>query len=472
MLNNFHKISLFLLLFFSIPNYISPHTVKENSYLENYNLTFSKIVKQTSPSVVNIYTSKLIKERRPNLFNDPFFQRFFGGGIDDLLGLPRERIQNSLGSGVIVKDGGIVVTNNHVIDGADKIKVVLSDRREFDASIVGTDKRTDLAVLKIINPPVDLPSLKLDKFNKVDVGDFVLAIGNPFGVGQTVTSGIVSALARSNVGVSDFRSFIQTDAAINPGNSGGALVSLSGILVGINTAIFSQDGGNVGIGFAIPTSMVSVVVESIIKNGKAVRGWFGAETQTITAEIADALGLEKPIGVIVNKVYKRSPANKAMIRQGDLIIGVNENSVLDSNNLKYLLATIEIGEETMLRVVRGDVEINLFITLLPPPEIPKRNTREIKPSVPPFGGATVANINPALVEELGIGFEEGVIILNVLRRSFARQVGLIPGDLIVKVNGRNINKVSDLLDIISEPSSKWIFTFKRNGKLIQRSISL
>ena len=227
-----------------------------------------------------------------------------------------------------------------------------------------------------------------------------------------------------------------------------------------------------GIGFAIPTSMVSVVVKSILKNGKAVRGWFGAETQTITAEIADALGLKKPIGVIVNKVYKRSPANKAMIRQGDLIIGVNENSVLDSNNLKYLLATIEIGEETMLRVVRGDVEINLFITLLPPPEIPKRNTREIKPSIPPFGGATVANINPALVEELGIGFEEGVIILNVLRRSFARQVGLIPGDLIVKVNGRNINKVSDLLDIISEPSSKWIFTFKRNGKLIQRSISL
>ena len=291
MSTNFQKISLFLLFFF-IPSYINSHTVKESSYLENYNLTFSKIVKQTSPSVVNIYTSKLIEQRRPNLFNDPFFERFFGGGIDNLLGLPRERIQNSLGSGVIVKGDGIVVTNNHVIDGADKIKVVLSDRREFDASIVGTDKRTDLAVLKIINPPVDLSSLKLNKFNKVDVGDFVLAIGNPFGVGQTVTSGIVSALARSNIGISDFRSFIQTDATINPGNSGGALVSLSGNLVGINTAIFSQDGGNVGIGFAIPTSMVSVVVESILKNGKALRGWFGAETQTITAEIADALGLK------------------------------------------------------------------------------------------------------------------------------------------------------------------------------------
>ena len=471
MSTNFQKISLFLLFFF-IPSYINSHAVKESSYLESYNLTFSKIVKQTSPSVVNIYTSKLIEQRRPNLFNDPFFQRFFGGGIDNLLGLPRERIQNSLGSGVIVKDDGIVVTNNHVIDGADKIKVVLSDRREFDASIVGTDKRTDLAVLKIINPPVDLSSLKLNKFNKVDVGDFVLAIGNPFGVGQTVTSGIVSAMARSNIGISDFRSFIQTDAAINPGNSGGALVSLSGNLVGINTAIFSQDGGNVGIGFAIPTSMVSVVVESILKNGKALRGWFGAETQTITAEIADALGLKKPIGVIVNKVYDRSPAKKATIRQGDLIIGVDKNIVLDSNNLKYLLATVAIGEETLLKVIRDDVEIDLFVTLFPPPEVPKRNTQKINSSIPPFGGASVANINPALVDELGIDFEEGVIILNVLRRSFARQVGLIPGDLIVKVNGKNINSVSDLLNIMSEPSSRWIFSFKRNGKLIQRSISL
>ncbi len=471
MSTNFHKISLFL-LFFCIPSYINSHTVNDSSYLESYNLTFSKIVKQTSPSVVNIYTSKLIKQRRPNLFNDPFFQKFFGGGIDNLLGLPRDRIQNSLGSGVIVKDGGIVVTNNHVIDGADKIKVVLSDRREFDASIVGTDRRTDLAVLRIINPPDDLSSLTINKFNQVDVGDFVLAIGNPFGVGQTVTSGIVSALARSNIGVSDFRSFIQTDAAINPGNSGGALVSLSGALVGINTAIFSQDGGNVGIGFAIPSSMVSVVVESILKNGKAVRGWFGAETQTISAEIAEALGLKKPIGVIVNKVYDRSPAKKAMIRQGDLIVGVNKNSVLDSNNLKYLLATVDVGDETLLKVIRDDQEIELFVILLPPPEVPKRNTQEIQSSIPPFGGATVSNINPALVEELGIDFEEGVIILNVLRRSFARQVGLIPGDLIVKVNGININKVADLLSVISVPSSKWIFSFKRNGKLMQRSISL
>ena len=471
MINVFLRISFFC-SFFSFYNYSYAHEVDSLSTHGNSGLTFSHVVKQTSPSVVNIYTSKLIKQRRPTLFNDPFFQRFFGGNLDDSLGLSRERIENSLGSGVIVRADGIIVTNNHVIDGADRITVVLADRREFDASIVGTDKRTDIAVLRIITPPKNLPVLNLEVQDNIDVGDIVFAIGNPFGVGQTVTSGIVSALARSNIGVSDFRSFIQTDAAINPGNSGGALVSIDGNLVGINTAIFSQDGGNVGIGFAIPTVMVKVVVGSILKDGRAIRGWLGAKGQTITSEIADALGLERPIGVIVNKVYDLSPAKKSGIRVGDILLSVNGNDIIDSNNLSYLLATVEVGSKTNLIILRDNIQKNIDIILIPPPERPLRNVKNIEQNIPPFGGIKIANLNPALAEELGVETQEGVIVLSIIRRSFARQIGLLPGDLIIQVNGKKIEKVSDFLKVISKQDREWVFTFNRGGKLIQRSVGL
>ena len=471
MINVFLRISFFC-SFFSFYNYSYAHEVDSLSTHGNSGLTFSHVVKQTSPSVVNIYTSKLIKQRRPTLFNDPFFQRFFGGNLDDSLGLSRERIENSLGSGVIVRADGIIVTNNHVIDGADRITVVLADRREFDALIVGTDKRTDIAVLRIITPPKNLPVLNLEVQDNIDVGDIVFAIGNPFGVGQTVTSGIVSALARSNIGVSDFRSFIQTDAAINPGNSGGALVSIDGNLVGINTAIFSQDGGNVGIGFAIPTVMVKVVVGSILKDGRAIRGWLGAKGQTITSEIADALGLERPIGVIVNKVYDLSPAKKSGIRVGDILLSVNGNDIIDSNNLSYLLATVEVGSKTNLIILRDNIQKNIDIILIPPPERPLRNVKNIEQNIPPFGGIKIANLNPALAEELGVETQEGVIVLSIIRRSFARQIGLLPGDLIIQVNGKKIEKVSDFLKVISKQDREWVFTFNRGGKLIQRSVRL
>lgn len=435
-------------------------------------LTFAPVVKRTAPSVVNIYTRRVVQQRSPGLFNDPFFRRFFGDDFGQRFGMPRERIQNSLGSGVIVRDDGIVVTNNHVIQNSDEITVVLSDRREFDAEIVGTDERTDLAVLKINNAPDDLPALAIGDADALEVGDLVLAIGNPFGVGQTVTSGIVSAVARSNVGVTDFRSFIQTDAAINPGNSGGALVTIDGSLVGINTAIYSQDGGSVGIGFAIPTPMVRVVLNSILQEGKAVRAWLGASGQSVSSEIAEALGLDRPLGVIVNKVYDDSPAKEAGIQAGDVLTAINGQEVMDSENMRYRLATLVVGEDARVDLIREGAPRQVRVRLIPPPEDPPRNETQLSDQLPPFGGATVANVNPALAEELGIEPEDGVIVMRLKRRSFARQAGLRPGDILLNINGRDITSVRSLETELGRPTQQWTFSVKRGGRVVQRSIQL
>ena len=435
-------------------------------------LTFAPVVKRTAPAVVNIYTRRVVQQRVPSLFNDPFFRRFFGDDFSQRFGMPRERIQNSLGSGVIVRDDGIVITNNHVIQNSDEITVVLADRREFEAEIVGTDERTDLAVLRINSAPEDLPALPLGDADALEVGDLVLAIGNPFGVGQTVTSGIVSAVARSTVGVTDFRSFIQTDAAINPGNSGGALVTVDGSLVGINTAIYSQDGGSVGIGFAIPTPMVRVVLNSILTEGRAVRAWLGASGQSVTSEIAEALGLDRPLGVIVNKIYPDSPAENAGMEVGDVLVEVNGRDVLDSENLRYRLATLVVGEQASVTLMRDGRSRTVSVRLVPPPENPPRDETELPGQIPPFGGATVANLNPALAEELGIEPEDGVIVLSLRRRSFARQAGLSPGDFIVNLNGRDIESVDALETELSRPTRQWTFAIKRRGRVIQRSIQL
>jgi Do/DeqQ family serine protease len=435
-------------------------------------LTFAPVVKRTAPSVVNIYTRRVVQQRAPSLFNDPFFQRFFGDDFGNRFGMPQERIQNSLGSGVIVREDGIVVTNNHVIADSDEITVVLSDRREFDAEVIGTDERTDLAVLRINRAPDDLPALQLGDADALEVGDLVLAIGNPFGVGQTVTSGIVSAVARSNVGVSDFRSFIQTDAAINPGNSGGALVTADGSLVGINTAIYSRDGGSVGIGFAIPALMVRAVLDSILKEGRAVRAWLGASGQSVTSEIAEALGLPRPLGVIVNTVYDGSPADDAGIEVGDVLASVDGREILDAENLRYRLATLSVGERATIDLYRDGRQRQVRVDLVPPPEDPPRDETEIPDRVPPFGGATVANMNPALAEEFGVQADDGVVVLRLKRRSFARQAGLQPGDYIIDINQADIGSVDDLEQALSRSTRQWTFSIRRDGRIIQRTIGL
>ena len=468
----YRLIAVLTLIYVALPLPALAQSARVPSSDGEIKLTFAPVVKRTAPAVVNIYTRRVVQQRVPGLFNDPFFRRFFGDNFTQRFGMPRERIQNSLGSGVIVRSDGIVVTNNHVIQDSDEITVVLSDRREFDAEIVGTDERTDLAVLKINDAPADLPALPPGDAESLEVGDLVLAIGNPFGVGQTVTSGIVSAVARSTVGITDFRSFIQTDAAINPGNSGGALVTIDGSLVGINTAIYSQDGGSVGIGFAIPTSMVRVVLNSILKEGRAVRAWLGASGQSVSSEIAEALGLARPLGVVVNQVYENSPAEDAGIKVGDVLTKVNGREILDSENLRYRLATLVVGEQAIVHVMRDGEPVDVAVRLVSPPEVPPRNETQLSDQLPPFGGSTVANLNPALAEELGVELEGGVIVLSLKRRSFARQAGLAPGDLLIAINGRNIDTVRSLETELARPARQWSYSIKRGGRVIQRSIQL
>ncbi len=290
-------------------------------------LSFAPVVSQVAPAVVNVYASRVVRQQIGPFAGNPFFERFFGGA-----GPTRDRVEQSLGSGVIVGGEGIVVTNYHVIEGAEDIQVALSDRREFQASVVLADARTDLAVLRI-DPEGDiLPALEFGDSDALAVGDLVLAIGDPFGVGQTVTSGIVSALARTQVGVSDYQFFIQTDAAINPGNSGGALVTIDGQLIGINSSIVSSSGGSVGIGFAIPSNMVRLVVEGALGGGIR-RPWFGAQGDAVTAEIARSLGLNRPVGVVLSQAYPQSAAGQASLRRGDVVIAIDDFEVNDPQGL-------------------------------------------------------------------------------------------------------------------------------------------
>jgi Do/DeqQ family serine protease len=304
-------------------------------------LSFAPVVKTTAPAVVNVYSQRLVASRERRLLDDPFFRQFFGN--DGSFGRPRERVQNSLGSGVIVDPAGLIITNNHVIKGGTDIRVVLADKREFAAKLLLADERTDLAVLKIDVPDETLPALPLGDSDVLEVGDLVIAIGNPFGVGQTVTSGIVSALARTQVGISDYQFFIQTDAAINPGNSGGALVNMAGELVGINTAIFSRGGGSIGIGFAIPVNMVKTVVLSAETGEAVMRPWLGAELQDVTQEIADSLGFARPEGALIVSLHPDSPLTKAGLRRGDVVLAIEGKPVENARELGYRVATSPIG---------------------------------------------------------------------------------------------------------------------------------
>jgi serine protease DegQ len=308
------------------------------------------------PSVVNIFTTKEARKSPHPFNNDPLFRRFFG----DSLGQQDER-QFSLGSGVIVSSEGYILTNNHVIEAADEIEVALTDGRKVPAKLVGTDPETDLAVIKISLK--DIPAITLGHLESTKVGDVVLAIGNPFGVGQTVTMGIVSALGRNHLGINTFENFIQTDAAINPGNSGGALIDTNGYLLGINTAIYSRSGGSLGIGFAIPVSTVKTVMESIIKNGQVVRGWIGVEPQDITPELAESFGLTKSSGTIIAGVLKGGPADKAGIKPGDILLSVEDKPVTDTISMLNLVAQLTPGEKVRMSVLRKAKEATLNLTV-------------------------------------------------------------------------------------------------------------
>ncbi len=430
-------------------------------------LTFAPVVERAAPAVVNIYTRRIVRQRRVNpLFDDPFFRHFFGDQFG--FGAPQERVQRSLGSGVIIDgDAGTVITNHHVIEGADEVVVVLNDRREFPATIVGTDERSDLAVLRIEGVGAPLPSLPLGRSDDLEVGDLVLAIGNPFGVGQTVTMGIVSALARTTVGISDYRSFIQTDAAINPGNSGGALVNVRGELVGINTAIYSKSGGSEGIGFATPVEMVQAVARGILSDGRTVRPWLGVQGQPVTPDMAAALGLERPRGLLVNGLYPGGPADKAGLRIGDVVVAVDGRPVDDPEALRFRIATLAVGEEARLTVLRKGRETVVEVPLVPPTEEPPRNVTEIGGRTP-LAGSVVANLNPALAEELGIAATRpGVIVLRVRRGGLAQRLNIRPGDRVLEVNGHRIGRVRDLQAALDRPPRDgWRIKLEREGEVV------
>ena len=427
-------------------------------------LSFAPLVKKAAPAVVNVYSRKVVKRRQVSpLFNDPFFRRFFGEGFG--LGRQKPRVQNSLGSGVIVRADGLIVTNEHVIEGAEQITIVLADRREFDAVIVGTDERTDLAVLEVDTGGEKLPFLEFRNSDNLEVGDLVLAIGNPFGVGQTVTSGIVSAVARTQVGISDLNSFIQTDAAINPGNSGGALVSMDGRLVGINSAIFSKSGGSLGIGFAIPSNMVHSVIIGLGQGGRLVRPWLGAGGQQVSADMAVSLGMEHPAGVLINDVHDRGPADRAGLRVGDVVLAVNGRPVDDPQGLKFRIATLAVGDSAELTVWRRERERVLRLALKAPPEDPPRDVT-ILTGPHPLSGAKVANMSPALADELGLdAFETGVFIMGIRRGSPAARLRFRSGDYVLAVNGRDVDSVRRLARRMEKRVDQWRITLRRAGKI-------
>jgi len=430
-------------------------------------LSFAPLVKQAAPAVVNIYTRRMVQQvARSPLFDDPFFRRFFAERFGTGSGRPQPKQQNALGSGVLLTADGMIVTNHHVIAGAEEITVALSDRRVFEATLLLDDKRTDLAVLKIETGAEKLPYLELRDSDSLQVGDLVLAIGNPFNVGQTVTSGIVSALARTGIGVSDFQFFIQTDAAINPGNSGGALITMDGRLAGVNTAIYSKTGGSHGIGFAVPSAMVSAVLANAKAGRRQVkRPWLGAATQVVTADIATSLGMKRPHGVMVRALYRDGPAERAGMAVGDVILAIDGHAVASPKALNFRLGTRMIGKAARLDIWRDEGTKNLTLKLVAAPETPPRDITLLR-GRQPLAGATVANLSPALVEELGLdSLVNGVIILQIAPRGTARRFGFSKGDLVLQVNKDRIGLVDDLLAALKKPAGEWQITMQRRGQI-------
>ncbi len=421
-------------------------------------LSYAPIVQRVQPAVVNVYAAKMVQNRNP-LLDDPLFRRFFG-----VPGNQPEQMQRSLGSGVMVDPSGLVVTNNHVIEGADQVKVSLADKREFEAEIVLKDSRTDLAILRLKDVKEKFPTLEFSNSDDALVGDVVLAIGNPFGVGQTVTHGIISALARTQVGITDYQFFIQTDAAINPGNSGGALVDMTGKLVGVNTAIFSRSGGSQGIGFAIPANMVRVVVASAKSGGTAVkRPWLGARLQAVTPDIADTLGLKRPTGALVANIAAGSPAARAGLKLSDLIVSIDGQVIDDPNAFDYRFATRPLGGTAQIDVLRAGKPVKLAIVLETAPDT-GRDEIVIK-SRSPFQGAKVANISPALADELKIDSNvEGVVVTDLADNAPAAGVGFRKGDIVLEVNGQKIARTADLEKATRENSRVWRITVIRGGQ--------
>ncbi|MET0156261.1 MAG: Do family serine endopeptidase [Rickettsiales bacterium] len=420
--------------------------------------SYAPLVKSAAPAVVNIYSKKTVPPRYDDMFSRLFLGNDRNGGSG----------AQSLGSGVMVDPEGLIVTCYHVIEDSDKITVVLNDRREYDASVAYQDKKTDLALLSVNTGGKPMPHIALMDSDDLEVGDVVLAIGNPFGVGQTVTSGIVSALARSSVGVSDYQFFIQTDASINPGNSGGALIDMQGRLAGINTAIYSRTGGSNGIGFAIPSNMVRAVVASVQGYGRVVRPWLGVKTQDLTRDVADSLGLNRPLGALITGIYPSGPAERSGLKVGDVVIKIGDHEVPDQHALQFRIATLRVGTQSHFAVYRNGKFLKLPIRLEPAPETPPREARLLQ-GRHPFNGATVVNISPAVAEEMDLPYDaKGVAVQKV--EGSAALAGIREKDVILEVNGADATSTSQLDRALRSANSRsWRATVRRDNNVVTLS---
>jgi serine protease Do len=424
-----------------------------------FGVSFAPVVKKVGPSVVKIAVSTKGKEVSAPSFpglDDPFFRRFFGDESGGRNGRRTYRTppQHGVGSGVIVTKDGYLLTNNHVVDGADEVKISLQDGREFTAKVIGKDPKSDLAVIKV--DAKDLPFIEIADSDRIEVGDIVLAVGNPFGIGQTVTMGMVSATGRATLGL-DYEDFIQTDAAINPGNSGGALVDAEGRLIGINTAILSRSGGNQGIGFAIPANLARDVMESLVKDGKVTRGYVGVMIQDVTPGLAKEFKMKEMKGALVSEVVPNGPADKAGLKSGDVIVEFNGKPVEDSRHLKLNVARVKPGDKVTAKILREGSAKSLDVTVKELPGTAQQAKADSKDAddFEALKGVAVKDLDPQTRREFGIPDKvKGAVVVDVAEESAAREAGLKPGDVILEINKQSVKSAEDAVRLTENPKDK------------------
>ncbi|HUO76920.1 MAG TPA: DegQ family serine endoprotease, partial [Thermodesulfovibrionales bacterium] len=443
----------------------APFAPRVPSQILETSRAFSEIVSAVSPAVVNISTTKVVRRDTLPFSEDPFFDLF--KPFHDF-GLPKKWKEQSLGSGVIVSKDGYIITNNHVVEQSEDIRVTLFDKRSFRGKIVGADPKTDIAVVKISAD--NLPTVPWGDSDKLQVGEFVLAIGNPFGLSHTVTMGIISAVGRANVGIADYEDFIQTDAAINPGNSGGPLVNVKGELIGINTAIFSRSGGYQGIGFAVPSNMARLVMDQLMKEGKIVRGWLGVTIQDITPELSQKFGLKDSKGALVGDISKGSPAEKSGMMRGDVILEFNGKEVKSVGSLRNIVSQSKVGSQVKLKILRGGKEYQLTVTVA---ELPKEvagspaepSPEDIQKNA--FSGITVMDLTREIARQLGLGANErGVVVVKIEQGSSADEAGLKKGDVIQEIDKKKVAGLGDFNKITSsiESGDTTLLFINRGGR--------